>query len=666
MSDERTPADDERDAVQAAGDAAAESDATAENDATADDGRAVDDAVTSADEPDAKASAEGDAPAGGETRRDADDGDDADDTDASGESPEPAGDTPESDNAAEAAESDNAAEAAAPDDAAESEDDGRETGDIPADDADAAATGAAETDPDTGAGAGAGAGADADADADADATPDEADGDAERTAPGAAAAAAPKKPRKARRARAPRSARTGGRVHWGRGIAGGVLSLAVVGAVVGATLVDLPSIGSDPDSLTVSPQAAPAVVSCTGPLLALGRDSSAASELTVAQDSSTTVGASAGEPTSSGLAAVGVSGDADATRYELDSDGSDPASLSAAVSAELRDDDLAGFSAAACRTASMESWIVGGSTAVGNSDILLLANPGSVNATVTLTIFGGAGESAAPVEPIAIPASSQVAVPLAGIAGGEESPVVRVTAEGAPVRAALQSSQVQTLDPVGVDVQEAVTPSDTQVFPGVAITEDAIAAEATPAIVRLLSRAGGEVTVIATPAGQTSAAKTLDVDLEADTPVSAALDGLDSGRYTVTVTGADGPLVSAVWQTTGPDDESDYTWQTPSPAIESAVTVAVPDGPLAQLHLVNDGEESATVTVAGASDENTLTLAPGGSGSVRVASDSVYTIAPEGDGSAVHAVVAFRDGGSLAAMPVWPDAAASSDVTVYP
>lgn len=457
------------------------------------------------------------------------------------------------------------------------------------------------------------------------------------------------------------------RVHWGRGIAGAALSVVAAAAVVGATMVELPALGSDPASITVVPEASPAVVSCTGPLLAVGRDSSAADEITVAQRGSVTVGTSDNsDPESSRLDAVGVTGKATSPRYELAAEGSAPASLSVATSADIRDDDIAGFSASACRPAAMESWIVGGSTAVGNSDILLLANPGRVNATASLTVFGTDGPVPVPGDAIAIPAGSQIALPLAGIAGGEESPAVRVTAEGAPLRAALQSSQVRTLDPVGVDVQEAVTPGDRQVFPGIVVTEDAVDADATPAIVRLLSRAGGAVAVAITPAGQTSPVKTLDLDVDADTPVSASLDGLDPGRYTVAIEGEDGPVVSAVWQTTGPKGEEDFAWQTPSPAVAAPVTVAVPDGPLAQAYFVNDGDEPVTVAITGASDDE-ITLSPGETGHLRLASGRSYALAPQGEGGAsVHAVVAFHDGGSLATLPMWPDPAASSDVTVYP
>lgn len=457
------------------------------------------------------------------------------------------------------------------------------------------------------------------------------------------------------------------RTHWARGLAGAALSVVAAGAVAGATIVPWPSLGGDAASVVISPDAAASVVACDGPILAVGRDSAKADEITVAARTSVTVGASDdAEPANEKLKAKGVSGKADAQRYEVEPDGAVPVSLSAATSADVREDDMAGFSASACRPASMESWIVGGSAAVGATDVLLIANPGRVNATVELTVFGTQGATPAPGDPIAIPAGSQIALPLAGIAGGEETPLVRVTASGAPVRASLQSSQVQTLDPVGIDSQEAVTASERQVFPGVVVTDDAVKAEATPATVRMLSRETGDATITVTAEGKTRPADTVTVPLKADVPVSADLGGLEPGRYTVAVS-SDDALVAAVWQTTGPKGEEDFAWQTPSPELTSdPVMAAVPEGPLAQAYLVNDGEELATVKVTGGKVDEELTLAAGASAHVRLGVDQSYAFSAEGEGASVRAVVAYRDGGSLATLPVWPDAAATADVTVYP
>ncbi|WP_105566904.1 DUF5719 family protein [Microbacterium halophytorum] len=449
---------------------------------------------------------------------------------------------------------------------------------------------------------------------------------------------------------------------WLRMGAGAVLSLVVAGAVVGASTADWPTVGGEAASIVVSPDAAPNVVTCDGPVLALGRDATAADEITAAADAEITVGATgAEEPEATDLDGVDLPDDAVAERYELRS--ADQGSLSASSSTDIRTEDISGFAASACRQAGMQTWVVGGSTALGATDILLLANPGPVNATAQLSVFGTEGPLPEG-EPIAIPAMSQVALPLAGVAAGEAAPVVRVTAEGAPLRASLQSTEVRTLDPVGIDSQEAIEPAERQVFPGVLVAERAVENDVTPASVRVLSRETGAVTVTVTAEGEREPAETLALDAQADVPLEAALEGLDPGRYTVVVEGQAGPTVAAVRQTTGPTRQQDFAWQTPSPEVAGPVAVAVPAGPLAHVYVVNDGDDATSVTLTGGDVDEEFSLAPGEAHHVRVAADELYELAA--DGAPVRAAVTFRDGGSLASFPISPDPAASADLTVYP
>lgn len=467
--------------------------------------------------------------------------------------------------------------------------------------------------------------------------------------------------------RAGRSRRAASTV--GRGIVGGALSLVAVSAVVGATLVPWPTVGGEAPSIDVSPEASATVLSCDGPLLAVGRDASAFSDMTAVADESVTFATGAGTDPIVEPLQTSVSDATDPDRYVLEPSGRDSEALAAAASAEVRDADLAGFAASACRPASMESWLVGGDASVGASDIVLIANPGDVNATVQLTVFGTEGEFVPPgAEAIAIEAQSQLAVSLAGLASGEEEPVVRVTATGAPVRAALQSSMMRTLDPIGVDRQSAVTAAERQVFPGVVVTEDGADDEASAGLVRILSRVDGEATVtVATETGS-FALDPMSVDLTADVPVSVDLGSLDAGRYSVAIESESGEIVSAVWQTTGFGAEEDFAWQTPSPRLTSEALIAVPEGPGARLRVMNDGDEAATVTVSGDDDSTQeLTLEPGEAASMRVSAGVAYALDPgDVEGASVHASVTYEGDASLASVAVWPDEAAADVVTVYP
>lgn len=450
---------------------------------------------------------------------------------------------------------------------------------------------------------------------------------------------------------------------WGRGLAGlAVSGLAAATAVAGA-LAPWPGVSGSAASVDVTPAPSETVLACEGPILALGRDATAAGAISIAGPVQLTAGTGSGdhlEPQP--LAQPAAPGDDAPLRFvqvPVDRE-TDP--IAAASSAHRDDDDLTGFAASACRPPALESWIVGGDTGVGESDILLLANPTDASATVELTVFGAAD----PVTPpgygaLSIPAATQIAVPLAGIAGADADPVIRVTATGSPVRAALQSSLVRTLDPAGLDRQGAVTSAARQVFPGVVVTEAAAGGEGAAAIVRLLGRGGGEATITATPADGGGAASEFSVAYQADRPVAVELGDLPAGRYTVTVEAGE-PLVAAAWQTTGFGQEVDFAWQTPSPEVTAATLLAVPEGPEPTLHLAGPAATDVTLT-----DDTgaTATVTVGATGaSVPLRPGATYTV-DAGD-APIHGAVSYLGERAIASIPLWPDPAAPEPVTVYP
>src|SRR5690606_24664210 len=90
------------------------------------------------------------------------------------------------------------------------------------------------------------------------------------------------------------------------------------------------------------------------------------------------------------------------------------------------------------------------------------------------------------VSTVVVPPRSQWATPLAASAVGQSAPIIHVQADGAPVRAALQSSLVRTLDPGGIEWQDdAGMPQTRQVLAGVQLV--ASAAEVAPLRVRVMA-----------------------------------------------------------------------------------------------------------------------------------------------------------------------------------
>nr|WP_274637834.1 DUF5719 family protein [Microbacterium bovistercoris] len=459
-----------------------------------------------------------------------------------------------------------------------------------------------------------------------------------------------------------RAARIGTTVRF---TAGAVIAAATAVVVVGGVAFAWVPHTAAPASVTVAPAAADTVLTCAGPLLAIGRDSAEAGKVSVAAaESLATAGSSM---THDVLKVPGVAGDAGPTRLIAPAEGRAIPQAAGAGSASVNAEDLSGFSASGCTPALMESWLVGGGTTTGESGLLLLANPGTVAATVDLTVYGTEGPSTPGAGTnMVIAAGSQQVIALAGLGIGQESPVIRVTAHGAPVRAALQSSVTRGLNPGGVDQEGAIAAgSTTQVITGVRVTSEPQDQPTT--IVRLLSPTAEGTASISVVGAHGTTGPATEVPMKAGIPVEAPLDGLAPGEYTVIVTAAQ-PVVGAVWQATGTGKGDDFAWVAAAPQLpagDDGTLFAVPDGPDPQLTIVPAGADPADVVLTSAAGGGTKKFTvPGGQTSVvPVEAGAAYRLAAS---APVHAAVTFAGDGAVAAFPVWPQDAASAPVKVYP
>jgi len=450
---------------------------------------------------------------------------------------------------------------------------------------------------------------------------------------------------------------------------GTAVSVGAVIAVVTAVTVPWPTIAREPVSITATPAPAASVITCDGALLSIGRDAQDAASLALAARQTVVTGVQEGapEPQQQSLHNDEMS-DGPLTFTAPPQDGA-AVDVAAAGAAIARADDLAGFAASACRPPLLESWLVGGSGATGAADLVLLSNPGTVAATVQLTVYGVAGPQTPPggADLVVAPGTQEV-VPLAGIALGEESPVVRVSAVGAPIHASLQASITRTLTPGGVDQVGAVAaPAALQVITGVAVTRSPAQDGSEGAtMLRMLSPSvatTAQVTVSA--AGRAEPARApQDVTLEAGRPLELELDGLAAGSYTVSVQ-AQTPVVAAVWQATGFGEGDDFAWYTPSPEVAASTLFVTPGGPVPTLTVVNPGAEPADVSVAeqGGGFQVDLTVPAGGSTTVRLSPRKVYVIDPH---DPVRAGLSLTGDGALAGIPVWPADVAAHEIVVYP
>lgn len=441
-------------------------------------------------------------------------------------------------------------------------------------------------------------------------------------------------------------------------MAGAIIAVGCVAGVTAAVALPWPAVTNEPAQVAVTPSAGDTTLVCNGPFRAIGRDSQNAQQMSPAGRPDVTVDSN-GPREDSSIAISDLSGESDGPQRFVGSAEHGGSSLvAAAESVAIAADDLKGLAASACREPSTESWLVGGTVETGTGDLIVLSNPGDVTSTATVTVFGAEPTSTSTI----VPAGTQLAVPLASVAAGVQQPVVRITAEGAPLRTVLQSSLIRTLDPSGIDIQDTSgAPSENLTFAGVQVIKPS---DDTPVtVLRLMATSEAtEATVTVRTADKT--VKETTVALDAQVPAELGLDGLERGVYSVEVT-AGSPVVGAAWQTTRIGAGSDFSWMTPAPEISGEVFVAVPKGPEPRLHLVNTGDAEANVSLAptsgGTAEE--IAVPAGESVVVDLKADQTYAMSTA---APVHSAVMMSGTDALAGWPVWTGAAAQEPITVYP
>jgi hypothetical protein len=456
-------------------------------------------------------------------------------------------------------------------------------------------------------------------------------------------------------------------------LAGTVVSAVAVVAVATAVTLPWPTRADEPLSIAVDPAPAESVAVCDGGLLSIGRDAMAAGSLTAASPEDVTSGVTQGAPApqQQTLSVANVAGSPGTLAFTAAPVDRTRVDVGAAGSSEIAAEDLAGYAASACRPPLMESWLVGGSAATGAADLVLLSNPGTVPATVQLTVYGSAGVQTPPGgDGVIIAPGTQRILPLAGLALGEASPVLRVSATGAPVHASLQTSLTRTLTPGGVDhVAPVAEPRPQQTITGVTVTATPGTAGASDAatLLRVLSpSADASATLTVTASGlSVPAIGPQSVTLVAGQPAEVDLGGLPIGSYTVQVD-ADSPVLAAVWQTTGFGEGDDFAWYTPSPDVTVPTLFATPSGPAPVMTLVNDADEPAPIAIT--SDDGSyrleLTVPAKGAMTARLSPREVYLLEPGSTG--IQAGISLAAEGALAGISVWPADAAAPQITVYP
>lgn len=454
--------------------------------------------------------------------------------------------------------------------------------------------------------------------------------------------------------------------------------------IAAAVLLPLPTVGSTPASMTVVPVPTAQQLVCAGSVLRLSDDSGEGATTSSALGrpevrSAASEGQDSATPVEISDASTGGTSEAPTIVSTPPSD--DPAAESALVSGAqsqlVQEGDFVGLAAADCAVASGDSWLAGGSTAVGRTTLLSLTNPSEVAATVDLELFGENGAIAAPgTKGIIVPANGQRVLSLAGFQPDIVSPVVHVTSTGGQVSATLQQTTVRSLAPGGIDIiSSAPELSDSTVIPGVLVTDlDAVQAlrkggdpqfDDVETAIRVLAPGEGTVslTIRVAPEGGTDAGTSFQLDVDAGRVTDIPIQQLASGNYTISIDSS-APVVASARVTSAVGPVTDFAWFASASRLVGAAQVTAAPGPNPVLHLANPTTSDAEVVVAALGGASRTVTVPGGaSGLLALEAGETYSLSGF---DALYASVTLADKGMIAGYTVRAPGVGSAPITVYP
>ncbi|MCU1634894.1 MAG: hypothetical protein JWQ68_133 [Cryobacterium sp.] len=467
------------------------------------------------------------------------------------------------------------------------------------------------------------------------------------------------------------------------GLAGAVLAVAAVGS---AALVQWPYIERDPVSSLVTPVPSEQVRVCPGPLLTLAEDSNQASAVTsvgrafslyAARDAS---GAEQLPPVATEIEAVDNStSSSDGSPVVVSVPAEEKAAMSLLTGSQSQTaavESLGGLAAASCTEATAEAWLVGGSTDIGHTSLVLLSNPTTVLATVDLAVYGETGLVDAPgANGILVQPGTQQVVSLAGLAPNVKSPVVHVLSHGGRVSASLEHSLIEGIEPAGVELTgPAGAPAQLQVIPGMLVAAQASSSGGNSADVGALPANVPSVRIfvpgpdaasvevgITSEDGQASG-DSLQVEIQPGVVTEVPLEAIATGNFVVRLD-SDQPLVASAFSSTSAGETRDFAWFTSGGMLAETFLVSAADGPSPSLHLYNSDASDVEVTVTSDTGrEVAATVTGGGSAVVPLSAATSYTVTAR---AGLVASVGYSGGGLLSSFTLSAMGPLATPITVY-
>lgn len=281
-------------------------------------------------------------------------------------------------------------------------------------------------------------------------------------------------------------------------------------------------------------------------------------------------------PLSSDVPAAALTGTTGPVVVRAEPGASGGARVAATALGLVTDGDLRGLAAETCTAPTADAWLVGGSTDLGRTAALVLVNPGSTAAEVSVEVWGPNGALDLAGGSQLVPPHGTRVVTLEAVAAAQRSLVVHVRATGGQVSAWVQDAAVRGFTPAGTDlVVPGAAPARRLTVPGLLVQASTVDSQDAP-VLHLLAPGGTDTTATVSLLGSDGPV-TLPgagtVALTAGTVTDLPLGGLPAGQYTVVVQ-ADQPVVAAAELsrvgTPGPLDTQ--------PRVERAWAAATPAG----------------------------------------------------------------------------------------
>ncbi|HEY8718290.1 DUF5719 family protein [Pengzhenrongella sp.] len=253
------------------------------------------------------------------------------------------------------------------------------------------------------------------------------------------------------------------------------------------------------------------------------------------------------DPAGASTGALGVSSPGVPTLLRAEPTGEAPR-VGGATASLTTAGDLRGLAAESCQPPAGDQWLLGGSTALGSSSLLVVANPGATPAQVSIDLFGPSGKvDLAGGGGFLVAPGAERALLLEGVAAEQQRIAVHVSAEGGLVTAHVQDNRLNGFTPAGTDLVSAGTaPATRQVVSGLVVRGSKIDAP-DAAQLRLLAPDADTTARIHLlgPKGPVALPGADSVDLARGEVTDLSLGGLPAGAYTAVVD-ADKPVTSAV------------------------------------------------------------------------------------------------------------------------